>query len=1166
MFDSNIYSNKKEFHGFYSDDIAFQAVGISSYTVSSLSGLLTRASDPETSDFFNGQTSELYDKMTMNGSYANGGEPAILKFNTETKKYELEKGNDILLSKDRTQAAPNFRELLEKHNKNQSGLNVDQKVAEVVRKIQTSYSGGIVFRIEFTAAGSSRTAQIKTTLTDRFSDHGKSRTVAQKDSPLIAGVPTRSTGSAYGHRGTQDAPVGVYQKPDAGGVDNPKNTIAAPLDIKYNSSTGKWESGTTQMLARLLTDVDPASFNDFYLEKDTVDNVSSSDFYNVDSANYLGQFTTGMAMPLSVENGNPFTFGPNLIGCSNPNGTTKVEKIMVVNRAPRAFKKGDVVMCSHLGNEWILQGFDAGVISKPKGKFGKWQFQKYIATSDNFMVYSLNSQQQVLSNPKNIESTIRIQYYKDMMSGAGDSSSPNPLSTPSLTYLNSLYPDYLNKIAKLNLAQSPEEADIDKTKLDWEKTWENLANSSALPGYPNLDLQIRPIRSTIFDQLGIHMGGLNTKNLVGRTNITYSPDGRPVDEAIKKAYAKSIPFFWGPVLPEGYSTAKIQNMKSNPLAMSVKGKPGFLSDADGTKIFSKDAAQNALKDSGNYMFSDLADGNAKQLPAEVALNGSVNSQYSYPIENNLWYAYVNNYVDSIDSFVKSNERFTYLTTPDGKDAYGLTPINPGLIQFSPLSIETALYHTESTNSEFNTLKNAIDEMKALFDGNQNILVDSVKGRENLEQINDGNGTKYLIRFNKFNANQKRPAPVGGPNILPIVEDAEKSNVVGIIAAKNKFSAPSNGQLTLSAKQYFGLGPKVTVGGSSSLALNFIGAFIGWSTGGNSISQNSFPQWGDRSRTDGISSFGTTALHFRLFDQWPDHQTIFDGRYFTVTHINPFPTIESRSGVLSESSRYSLDTATDVITFTDNGNKYYVAETPVDLRVPTYPNGTPIPLDTLIESGTAVRPISAGFINTVRRGRLVSNGGFRYYYPVIGLDDQQKTKLTGGSNFTANQLVRCDKGVIIKVKSVATEGTNDGAISDFEFIQHGEGFEPINFAVKTIFTPQGGQQTEYIGYPLTIPSTNGVPAKFIIPKGKVRLKLGFDSGPTERVSMKRLTSPSDDGKKSIESVLDTTVQINGGNGKYDGFYFFHNDILHTLTTETPYTAGLAQYVTLEASTS
>ena len=99
------------------------------------------------------------------------------------------------------------------------------------------------------------------------------------------------------------------------------------------------------------------------------------------------------------------------------------------------------------------------------------------------------------------------------------------------------------------------------------------------------------------------------------------------------------------------------------------------------------------------------------------------------------------------------------------------------------------------------------------------------------------------------------------------------------------------------------------------------------------------------------------------------------------------------------------------------------------------------------------------------------------------------------------------------------------------------------------------------------SVNGKNVKIKVETGIVYDKLLLDSSPQDRIqSITRLTIGSDDGLSVADGQFNTKLTLTENNdGKYEAFYFFHNDIMHTILYETGgQIPGFAQYVVLEIS--
>jgi hypothetical protein len=1190
MFNSNIHNKRKEFHVFSSEEITLSSIGLGNYTFLSASGYFSRIFDPAINEYFDSKIISVKDSLLANDTSV----LSMLKFNKETLKYDYVSGSDIFRAEDKTPVATTLEEFLNEHRKYNLGRIQDEireeKIEEVVRNIQTSLSGCLTFRATYKALGSNRNPVIKLFIRDK-ENSDDSRQIAQRGSPLIVDVPKTSTAVDYSYVGTENSAMGVYQRPFEGGLNNPKNAIAAQLDLRYSSAFGSWQAGTHQILAKLLTDIDPAPSQEINL--DLIENASAQSFYDPDNQLYFSKFSIGLALPLSVEAGNPHQFGPNFAGCPIGTSPTKIEKIMVVNRSGRGFKMGDTVLCSHIDNEWIVQGFDAGTVSKNNNtKIGKWSFQKYIVNSDNFFKDARYVKGDTIAgfegyknniSPEIYETKIRLKYYVDMFQGEGDSAGP---AWSSAAYLKSLGIDF-NTIARLNIYVDLPDKDAIKKPMPEKSKYD-------------IDLNAQYYQSTIFDQLSSNFGGTNTDDVIGRTNIKESPN--PIVKAEEGDYypmAKSLPMFWGPVFPDGYSAGQISRLKNPTTFWTYSFSPVSKLDlglnnklvrhAGKSKNFFNigiaipNDTKSALIDSSNSIFSDIADGNAKQLPAEVATNGKKNA-FGSPIEHPPFY--VANTVDSLHNYLVSDERYSWLVSlflngqgdvVQMEDSYGLTPIKPNYIQFSPLQLEAALHGTSITPKNNNSYLLFNDQIntyvKGLYKKDINFHSQKFHNRNMLAKngiliTNDNVDILATYRFGPY-VEQLTVAPLGGPNIIPKENNSsERGNLFGIIAAKNKFTAPANGSITLTTSQYFGLTPNVTLAGGQGPVVTVIGAYLSWSTGSNPIRENANAQWGDRFREDKYDSYGTTALQVRIFDQWPDEQTIYDGRYFSVLHFNPLPTSGNINSNIYEIKSDIVDTGKAYVgTWTpDKLNVSYQRSvdkisTSVDFRVPTFMHPKSIILDNTIvptgyiikEDGVyngnslvgALRNPSEWRVNPIRRGALLTKGGFKYYKTHLGINGQDYTMSDPGIGYSIGEVISFSRGAKVSVDSI----NSIGAILSFNIVDSGTNFYTTDFFGSGVKN-QGSD-------------ANGRGAIIHFRSGKVYNKLEHDLGPQERVGITRLSLPSNMGKEPAEGSLSTPLSLEGGaSNNYDAFYFMHNDILHTLMFDTPFTPGFAQYINLE----
>jgi hypothetical protein len=1187
MFDSNLHSASTEYHSFTTSDFALESLGIASYSVASLKRYLVDKPNDDVKDLF-GETETTYDTLVGKSSIDS---LSIILWNEDTKEYELKTGADIFKTKSGTSVASDLPELLAKHNTNEWGIAIDEDVKQVVENIQGSYSGCITFHpsfsVKFGSTNQTRTPLVKVYLKPK-SQSDTTRSLAQNGAPLISSVPKRPTGAKYGWQGTQEQPVGVYQNPSEGGNVNPANSVAANLRLTYNSAIGEWESGTQQMLARLLTDVDPAKIKD--IPFDSIDDIAPDEFYDTNSTYYMGQFTIGKALPISVEGGNPNMCGPNMTAAAND--ANKKEKIQIVNRSPRGFKKGDVVMCSHIDGEWIIQGFDAGTtsIAPVSLKLGKWSFAKFLADADSFFKderYRSSNGKQYFQNINGIqyESYMRLRYYASMFQGGGDSAAP-AISNKSISALSEM--NDLNLITKLNLYVPS--AKPDQPSYVFDETDETVALLLSLPSKNDYDFQPtrRYVQVTAFDQVGSHMGGTNQYNIIGRTNVIYSPDGGTNADAW---YQTNFPNFWGPIFTEGYSVQQASLLKKQRNMMPMNGSarlgiqfgdPFFVVPSDGSEILSATPDKNKTIDTSNFMFSNTKDAGLYQLPAEIGVNGSLSGTYSTPIESLdelvKLESPTTNLLDTYFGFFNSRKRYTWLASvADSGNIYGLAPAQASKIQFSPLQLQYAVHaykaFAPSDQPKYNRLRTNFFNTLTTGDTGSHMWGGLIPGNTDQGSV----ATRGLAPFPLIGPDtvSNGEGPLGGPDLLPDSDASsgdEKSNFVGIIVAKNKFGG--GGAINFTTTQYFGLPKvqKVAGGQTGGITILPIGGGIGWVGPSNPSFTYGYPQWG--SAEDSPNSFGTTALHVRIFDQWPDEQTIYDPRYFAVLHFNPLPL-----GMNVKSKRVDADARPDLTDWNPSKAlpKYPrdvdQIETAVDFRIPTYadPIGDdeidnfPVPINSKINrngaNNKALRPSSEWRINPIRRGQLLTGGGFRYYKRVIGLSDNYMI-IDGGEGFSVDQEISLTKGAKLKVTAIGEKGN----ISRFiiEKKNRGEGFTPSDFSGS--YKPKDSSTT-YYGLRLNI-NGGSKSASILFHDGIVYDKLAYDACPLESTSGPvRLSLPSYRGEKASEGTNVSSVGLSPNkDGKYDAFYFFHNDILHTLLEPEAFVPGFHQYINLEIGSS
>ena len=406
------------------------------------------------------------------------------------------------------------------------------------------------------------------------------------------------------------------------------------------------------------------------------------------------------------------------------------------------------------------------------------------------------------------------------------------------------------------------------------------------------------------------------------------------------------------------------------------------------------------------------------------------------------------------------------------------------------------------------------------------------------QVGTFNSVKYDCFVKRNNSGYDL---VGSPKMFrrSLANNVDGANCVGIVSAKQTITKKIGGKLNYSISQFFGLNQQR----SSTLATTYLTIIPGiFSAGGSNGGgmQYGFPQWG--STTDNVNSMGTTALHVRIFDYWPEKATVFDPRYFGILHFNP-----------SDSS--------------------------VDISIPTQENNNILNLGETINSFTKLKDSSSWKKVTIRRGMLLTGEGFTYLKHEIGLASDGII-VFGGSGFSDTFDYELKTKNVILTISVGQDGVVSGATiksgsstkcyttQGMDTKYRGIGFLPSDFSTNVPNYVDGqliGSTTEK-AFVVSIPSpsTGGKPAVIKFTAGLVYFLEQKDEPPKEQVPITRLTSSSKRGDGFIEEVKESDFSLESNkSGKYDCFYHFHNDISHTLITDmsNPFVAGFLQYITM-----
>jgi hypothetical protein len=1131
----------------------------------------------------------------------------------------------------------------------------------LIDAIQASPDGHLTFNAQFQynysvegAAGCVTNVYpiFKLYLYDKDYPTPSARRLATAGAPLIsapavtsAGLPIGATILAGAHATTAQGIAEQRQHEAQGGAGthpprrgaNTDNT-AAELDMHYEPNTGKWESGTTNILARLLTDLPAVPVNP--IEPGAIDSQSIEEYTNPASPTFLSPFEPGWAMPLSVHKGNPHLFAPTWVDkeCKGD----KKHKIKVTNRAGRSFAAGDLVMCFKIGGHWYVMDFGSDAGAAGVFKIGKWSFMNMISERRAFFRDN--------------------RYYQAFQPGATVPVDPKYMGTVSpSTYEAFFRENWFYDLKVRNSSINVGYASVNYPEIArWNVGDGTDAYFSSPAGLAGRDFQSCMggyYQQTNFDLLYPGLGGTHDDgNMIGRTHIFNKPDGT---QETSDFPSKSDFFpFWGATFPDGYATEKINDLKTGNLsALYIGGdpmvRPGFdphLVTGNYLQGWQAAGIFNTGYDRQKWgIWTNAQDKNGLQCPADVALLAAPNGENGYGMESfidlkdkcsvkpNLSY---NGMFYNLADVNGLGYKFNWLTLHDGSSGpagqagsvsgvlpslYDFKPLSPQRVDFKPLWADYLGSLDPNSNNHFAAEEKYYDIARGHF--YPTVLTgfpagEAVIGTAFCSRIATGGQSVDVVGPPPW-----RGVPygegVGGSTIQNYRGDQNSGNIVGMTLAKAKINVKAT-ELSFTTTQWLGLANKMIVSGGGGSGPIGIGGGLGVLVfdPGAGVSTNRYPQWGRNSDAPWQGgSFGTTALHARLCDQWPDEDTLLEPRYFAVMHFNPQGGIYRTSAggtfqrplVAWENTGYS--TLVLAMSAANNGAGWRYGEqlpehqyqrgvvyTSVDLKVPTWytgtgsqvrqvPIGTSINGDNHLGAGSLFADTSHWLIDPVRRGQLLP-----FYYPrvVIGIGRHNigASPFSGaksmGQNFAVGDKLTTSGGHGTGVEIKVTAIGSGGVITGWEFTKDelgndnwGEGFLPEDFATQgTDPTSDLGQEGSIKLIKKTGSGTgldytynrNGKWVSILI-YGLVHRKKGLDAGPTRGTVIKQLSLPSnppdgngDRGNGRCSGQAKNGISLDAAHdGAYDLFLLFHSDVQHYLRSDIVFSGNMAQYCTMEIST-
>tara|TARA_Y100000590_G_scaffold38864_3_gene41639 strand:+ start:8599 stop:12714 length:4116 start_codon:yes stop_codon:yes gene_type:complete len=816
--------------------------------------------------------------------------------------------------------------------------------------------------------------------------------------------------------------------------DKPENKVVGDVDMHMNHMTGKWQSGSKQMLAKISQTIPAATWAATAKDMEDQDNKDVLDDTEDPKHLVLG---SGAAIPITMQNGNPMQWTPNYVLPKDCRKDNKEKfKVIVHNPDPgRIWETDTTVILNEINGLWMPLEFGSGVTEDAVGVSvfeGRWDFT-YFATS---LQYFFRDKNNARISPERAEKSFHVQYYH----GDADNWNADPAQSPHL---------YTRNISSFD------------TELD---------------GYHQF---------TSFDFMDRYVGGTRgeTRSL-GATVYGQDPIGTVISDPPPET---SGPFF-GCVFPNGYKGADedvdrngaeyysdTRSFEVSPRQNAAYFNAGGI---DSTEIAfdggtSMESDRHVYSESPSIidpndpdktirlaMFADIFNGNhdVPHLPADIAMNASPSGSYGRPLTSLYEITKAVHNTTLTGSALRTHLKDHFFYSPDdplgncaynwlhkrkytdgdtvshdatlGSDytgvgaaddsAYDFQPKTANKIQFRPLKAEvyagvTPMSETAAVLAEFERRdfyhygERKMSQLAShgLFSIPGGTLV-SKTSRDREKQFGPGgfnnlymngapdfhNRPAYGLSFNvdypqslfasndpseHFSSHDSWSAHQNKWPLGPTTSDSEPAGAVGVIGAI----------CTVSASQFINFTTDQIFGMQSDFGYR-IGDTTKW-----------LSTWGGPSLT--YNDFHTTNLSARIYYAWPREQTIYDPRFFAVHHFNHGATIFDVAV-----RREGQDTDGDGIP----DHNIAIADSTVDIRIPTcvkkadQEDTTVLNLPTELLNdyqifGDACKDTAAAIndpllpsgkweINKIRRGKLLP---FKYAYKRVAFPWDVGDKIT-----------------------------------------------------------------------------------------------------------------------------------------------------------------------------
>ena len=702
---------------------------------------------------------------------------------------------------------------------------------EFLLDIKSSRSGCVQWTSDLTINGAQEPVDFKLYLYDDALTKKTSRPVTVSDLKVVA---PRVDNNGREYLCKQDGSPCPVNDPR-----HPNQNIAASIDVSFNELTGKWNSGTPQVIGRLTTDIGAAS------------GVSLHKLINNEIIDLLDPFagqgvTTGSAIPIRMQNANPMQWSPDYSEFEGSGVRTKMDKehVRVFNVSERAWASGEMVILNKIDGVWHPTPFGSastGTTAETVPTNGEWEFHSLSSTVETYFRNSVGDQ-------------FRYDDYEQAFYRAYYWGDPNNVTK---------YPNAV------------------------------VANVDVDDGF---------VQFTSWDYLGSNVGGLRAKHGIATTLFGEDANGNPLGENGdgKRVQGVHSSHFFGCVFPDGYDTGDKYAEYMTSAHTEIKGWPpsasAFFNNIAGHAVLFAMTASDSIADT-NALNMFIGDSKVRNLPADIATNAGpsgVNGRplrdiRSLPLQSAKLIDFVNNNLANLGGY-----KWMY-RQDNNLDAFDFKPSNPSKVQFRPLKVETYASFEHRSRAEVDAANAAIPlgipnnpfnhgdgefgakcwEWINTDDPPVHAFVTArtqVVGRNSIAWEAPGlpipNTNAVTIGGLRYSRDIPTAHPISGDSLRSANvkfpspywdrwSDNRPAGVVGIIGAVSTITATSS--IRFNADCYLGM--------------------QSWFRNGDF-----YPSWGGDGG-NGPHNMNTSMLYARVYHRWPRNLTVYDPRFFAIHHFN-----------------------------------------------------------------------------------------------------------------------------------------------------------------------------------------------------------------------------------------------------------------------------------------